>query len=145
MESMMGLRPRQGNLRLVFSYYLVLCEACRAYDLNNLKTSLRFFLSRLQPRHLLFFSPIIFSKTEYPLNSFKSSWGNSYNLQATFLFIVLTCVLISPCACILHDWQLISYLLWHFLYITGCQVHILHEIHMAVTNWIVEMNTIGLY
>ena len=38
-EYMMGLRPRQGNLRLVFRLFSQ-CEACRAKDLNNLKTSL---------------------------------------------------------------------------------------------------------
>ena len=59
------------------------------------------------------------------------SWGHSCNLQATFLFIVLTCVLISPCACILHDWLLIRNLLWNFLHIACCQFHILHEIYMA--------------
>ena len=39
--------------------------------------------------------------------------------------------IVSPCACILPDRQLIRNLLWHFLYITGCQFHILHEIYMA--------------
>ena len=40
-ESMMGLRPRQGNVRLVFRLFSLM-RTCRATDLNNLKRSLRF-------------------------------------------------------------------------------------------------------
>ena len=41
-ESIMVLRPRQGNLRQVFWLLKSHARLCQAWDLNNLKMSLRF-------------------------------------------------------------------------------------------------------
>ena len=59
-ESMMGLRPRQGNLKLVFRLFSLM----RGLPTRRLKSEneLGISLSRPQPQHGLFFSPIIFIK-----------------------------------------------------------------------------------
>ena len=109
-ESMMGLRPRQGNLRLVFRLF-------------SLMRGLPISLLRTQPHHWLFFSPIIFIKHK----------GHSM-LKLFFKPLLYTSNQFSPvnfifCMFFLLDWQPIRNLQWHFLYITGCQFHILHAIY----------------
>ena len=61
-ESSMGMRPRQ---RYQASFQLlVLCEACRAYNLNNLKTNLEFLCQGLNTIIDYFSHPHLFHKTE---------------------------------------------------------------------------------
>ena len=68
LESMMGLRQRQGNLRLVFRLFSLM-RGLPSIRLKKSENEPEIFLLRPQPFHRLYFSPIIFSKTEYPLNS----------------------------------------------------------------------------
>ena len=65
-ESIMGLGPRQGNRRLVFRLFSLM-RGLPSIRLK-LKTSLRFLIEASIPSFFIF-SPIIFCKTEYPLNS----------------------------------------------------------------------------
>ena len=115
-ESMMGLRPTQGNLRLVSRLFsLMRCLLKWAWD----------SLSRPQPHHWLFFSPITFSKTEYPMNSkfqpeaitiiFKLLFFFSYsdmcvNFTLCMHFTWLTVDVTFP----VHNWVSISYSAWNF-------------------------------
>ena len=128
-ESMMVFMPRQGNLRLVFRLFSLM-QGLPSIRLNNLETSLIFPCRGLNPINDYFSHPVYFLKQNiYWIFNFilrPFLWSSSH-----ILFIVLTCMLILPYACILNDWQLLRNLQWHFLYITGCQFHILHEIYMA--------------
>ena len=59
-ESMMGLRPRQGNLKLVFILFSLM-RGLPSIRLRKSENEPEISLSRPQPHHRLFFSGIIFS------------------------------------------------------------------------------------
>ena len=60
-ESMMGFRPRQGNLRLVFRLFSLM-RGLLSIRLNNLQTSLRFPCRDLNLMIGYFSHPLYFSK-----------------------------------------------------------------------------------
>ena len=108
-ESTMGLRPRQGNLRLVFR-------------LLSLMRGLRFPCRGLNPIIDYFSHPLYFLKQNiYWILNFIL--GHSCNLQGTFLFIVLTCVCMhftwltvdqkSTVTFPVHHWLSVSYSAWN--------------------------------